>query len=232
MSSVHIDHPSGSLFGLYRVVSLLSTSLFSSLHSRTPLFTLSFPPSSLPSFLSTKLSPSSHPPTSTDSQSCCIATSSETYWRCRTICLSLFSLPPLFQFNCDLLGGNTHITKLPSPPLPRRCKQGVIANCSHISSFPSRCMWRTAFIQTAVILSVPPSSSRLPLLKGAERLALQQQRKDGMSTGFREKWIEGKQRDDCGVRRSPSPRSKVRDPSSDLKAGGQTRRRTTPTTTQ
>lgn len=35
------------------------------------------------------------------------------------------------------------------------------------------------------------SSSCLPFLRGAERLALQQQRKDRMSTGVREKWVEG-----------------------------------------
>lgn len=41
------------------------------------------------------------------------------------------------------------------------------------------------------VLFLPSSSSSLPLLRGAERLALQQQRKDGMSTGFREKWVQG-----------------------------------------
>lgn len=54
---------SAGLLLVYRVVSLLSTSPFSSLHSRTLLFTLSFPPSFLPPFpLSTKLSPSPIPP--------------------------------------------------------------------------------------------------------------------------------------------------------------------------
>lgn len=110
MTSAHWSSPLGSPLGLHRVLSLLSTPLFSSLHSRTPLFPSSLLPSSLPCFLSTKLSPSYHPPTSTDSQSCCIATSSETYWRCRTICL--FSLPPLFQWKIDFLEKKTHIAEM------------------------------------------------------------------------------------------------------------------------
>lgn len=39
-----------------------------------------------------------------------------------------------------------------------------------------------------------------------------------MSAGFREKWIEGKYRVDCGIRLSASPRSKVHNLSSHLKA--------------
>lgn len=62
----------------------------------------------------------------------------------------------------------------------------------------------TAFILSAVLFSslslslcAPhPPFSCLPLLRGAERLALQQQRKDGMSTGFREKWVGGEKHRD------------------------------------
>ena len=58
-------------------------------------------------------------------------------------------------------------------------------------------MWSSLFLPSSSTSSsssssTSSSSSCLPLLRGAERLALQQQRKDGMSTGFREKWAEGK----------------------------------------
>lgn len=42
-----------------------------------------------------------------------------------------------------------------------------------------------------------------------------------MSASFREKWIEGKYRVDCGIRPSLSPRSEVRNLSSHLKASDQ-----------
>lgn len=84
----------------------------------------------------------------------------------------------------------------PKYDLLERGKTPHIHTNHWVDALRSHFHW-TAFILSAVLFSslslcAPhPPFSCLPLLRGAERLALQQQRKDGMSTGFREKWVGG-----------------------------------------
>lgn len=100
-------------------------------------------------------------------------------------------------------------------PIRKGGKHAHIHTNHWVDALRSHFHW-TAFILSAVLFSslslcAPhPPFSCLPLLRGAERLALQQQRKDGMSTGFREKWVGGEtQRWEMHVV-FPSPTSKVR----------------------